>query len=96
MAESCLRSMPARLMGRRVDHGHYVLLVRARGKFGYHAAVFFVHALAAAGIAQQQSVGNHCRRKYRRGDFDSQSHNIIHFYSICLKYTLWRVFNNIS
>jgi len=35
-----------------VDHGHYVLLMGARGKLGHHAAVFFVHALAGYDIAQ--------------------------------------------
>ena len=48
---------------RSVDHGEYVLLMRARGKLRYHTAIFGMDILRGYHIAQQYAVPSAHRRQ---------------------------------
>ena len=46
-----------------VDHGHDVLLMRARGQLGHHAAVLFMYLLRCYHIAPQDAVDDDRSRR---------------------------------
>ena len=55
--------LDSRLADGGVHHGYDILLVRARGQLGYHAAVLLVYLLARNHVAQQHVVAQHGRRR---------------------------------
>ena len=63
---------------RSVDHGEYVLLMRARGKLRYHTAIFGMDILRGYHIAQQYAVPYHSRRRIIARRLYSQYNYIAH------------------
>ncbi len=66
----------ARLLERRVHDGNDVLLVRPRGQFGDHAAVFDVNRLRGDDVRQQDVVAEHGGRCVVTRGFDAENCNI--------------------
>ena len=53
----------ARTFYGRIDHRHYILLVRPRCQFRHHTAIFLMHTLRSYNVREQQPVADHRRRR---------------------------------